>query len=255
MSIHRKYKFIHKIGSGCFGTIYKGQNIRTGEFVAIKVEPTHSEIQLLLHEASIYPRLKGCYYVPELKWVGKDEYNHYMVLTLLGPSLYGAGPLSLSLVFKIGTMVLLMLKSMHDRGLVHRDLKPQNILLPLNCDISDTNHLFLVDFGFCTWIRENSEKKTHNTIGSKNYASIHSHNHMELSKRDDVESLFYILLYLYRGSLPWHQVKNESEIVFMKQRIIYDTEYPAVLLECVHYAQCMEYHESPNYFYLIHKLQ
>lgn len=85
--IANKYNIIEKIGSGTFGSIYKGQNIRTGEDVAIKVEPLQNGTNLLKNEARIYQYLKGGIGIPQVKWFGVDNTNNYMVINLLGESL------------------------------------------------------------------------------------------------------------------------------------------------------------------------
>ena len=71
--IANKYNIIEEIGSGTFGSIYKGQNIRTGEDVAIKVEPLQNGTNLLKNEARIYQYLKGGIGIPQVKWFGVDD--------------------------------------------------------------------------------------------------------------------------------------------------------------------------------------
>ena len=55
--INNKYKIIEKLGAGCFGEIYKGENIRTKERVAIKVEPISNNLKLLKNESVVYQYL------------------------------------------------------------------------------------------------------------------------------------------------------------------------------------------------------
>jgi serine/threonine protein kinase len=81
--INNKYNLIEKIGKGNFGSIYKGENIRTNELVAIKVEPIQSNTNLLKNEAKIYQYLLNSPNVPQVKWFGKDNDNYYMVINLL----------------------------------------------------------------------------------------------------------------------------------------------------------------------------
>ena len=85
--INKKYKIINKIGEGSFGLIYKGQNIRTNEYVAIKIEPIENELKLLKNESQIYQYLNNNEGIPNVKWFGKDNINYYMVINLLGHSL------------------------------------------------------------------------------------------------------------------------------------------------------------------------
>lgn len=253
--INKKYKLIDKIGSGCFGSIYKAQNIRTKEFVAIKIESIKDDLKLLKNESNVYQYLNGCEGIPCVKWFGKDEYNYYMVINLLGNSLQELinknKRFSLTLTLKIGVKMLMILKTIHEKGLVHRDIKPDNFLFGLN----QTNNIYLIDFGFCKSYIENGEhnkiKKIHHMIGSKNYASILSHKCYELSRRDDLESLGYILIYFYMGFLPWNNVSDEEIIINLKNEILKDDKYPLVLLDFLRYSRTMEYEEKPNYYLII----
>lgn len=85
--INNKYIIIDKIGIGSFGSIYRGQNIRTKEYVAIKVESINEELKMLKNETKIYKYLEGSQFISQIKWFGKDVNNYYMVIDLLGYSL------------------------------------------------------------------------------------------------------------------------------------------------------------------------
>jgi len=254
--INKKYILLEKIGSGCFGSIYKGQNIRTNEYVAIKIESIQDDLKLLKNESNIYQYLNGCEGIPCVKWFGKDENNYYMVIKLLGNSLQDLinknTTFSLAITLKIGIKMLTIIKTIHDKGLVHRDIKPDNFLFGLH---EINNNIYLIDFGFCKSYIENGEhnkiKKTHHMIGSKNYASISSHNCYDLSRRDDLESFSYMLIYLYIGGLPWNNVSDEEIIIKLKKDILKDNIYPAVLLDLLRYSRTMEYQEKPNYYLII----
>lgn len=259
--INNKYKVIEKIGSGAFGSIYKGQNIRTDEYVAIKVEPISYGLRLLINESKIYQHLNGCAGIPNVKWFGKDEVNYYMVINLLGTSLqeqlYKAGKFSLPLILKIGIKIVTLLKTIHNKGLVHRDIKPDNFLFGRGHDNTISTTLYLIDFGFCrSYLDVNNNhiqmKTISSTIGSMNYCSVSSHLRTELSRRDDLESLGYMLLYFYAGSLPWSNDDLEQVIVSKKQSIVYlKNEWPDTLLQFIHYTKKMDFTDEPNYYYII----
>jgi serine/threonine protein kinase len=254
--VNKKYKIINKIGGGSFGQIYKGQNIRTSEFVAIKVEPIAGGINLLKHESIIYQYLQNCRGVPSVKWFGKDEQNYYMVINLLGESLQSIKnkkqTFSLRLVLQIGIQITKLLKTIHDKGLVHRDIKPDNFLLGLD---NDKNNIYIIDFGFCkTYVRDGTHiplSKTSSLIGSLTYASTKAHDFIELSRRDDLESLGYMLIYFYLGNLPWQNI-SESEIKGLKRKILESDEIPGGLIEYLKYVVNLGFDEEPDYSLAIH---
>jgi serine/threonine protein kinase len=253
--INKKYLILNKIGSGSFGSIFKGQNVRTKEFVAIKVERINDELKLLKNESKIYQYLNDCSGIPSVKWFGKDDNNYYMVIDLLGNSLQELknklSSFSLALVLKIGVKIILLLKTIHEKGLVHRDIKPDNFLFGQN-KLTD---LYLIDFGLCKTYLDNDIhipiKSTHSIIGSFNYASIMSHKRIDLSRRDDLESLGYMLLYFISDNLPWNNESDENEIIKKKLEILNNNRYPHILLDFLRYVRSLEYEEKPNYYLII----
>jgi serine/threonine protein kinase len=221
--INNKYKIIEKIGNGSFGSIFKAENIRTGEYVAVKVEPITSDIRLLINESRIYQYLSHMQGIPNIKWYGKDDKNYYMVINLLGDSLETLvkkqkHSFSLKTTLYIGIQIIKLLVTIHKQKLVHRDIKPDNFLFGPN---NDKRQIYLIDFGFCkSYITSGNNhiemKSTSGLIGSPTYASINAHEYRELSRRDDLESLGYILLYLYLGKLRWQCEPDKEKIKQMK---------------------------------------
>jgi casein kinase I family protein HRR25 len=255
--INKKYRVLGKIGEGSFGLIYKGENIRTKEFVAIKVEPIEKDMKLLKNESLIYQYLNNIQGVPFVKWFGKDEKNYYMVINLLGDSLQSIknnSTFSLTSVLQIGIQIIILLKTIHDKGLVHRDIKPDNFLLGLN---NERKRIYIIDFGLCKSYMNNDKhnpiKKTNNLIGSLTYASINTHNCIEISRRDDMESLGYMLVFFYLGTLPWQELTSENIDIIknLKKDITSNDKLPQILVNYMKHVRNLEYEENPNYFFII----
>lgn len=256
--INGKYNLIEKIGSGTFGTIYKGENIRTFEKVAIKVEPVKNGTKLLKNESIIYTYLNGLKGIPNVKWFGKDNINYYMVINLLGDSLEkiknDIGHFSLNDILKIGADCLILLQSIHSKGIIHRDIKPDNFLFGLG---KVSNQIHIIDFGLAkTYIIHNKHiplKNTKGLIGSNTYASINAHHFIELSRRDDLESLAYMLLYLYFDKLPWQDIydknlkKINNLICQLKINLLNDSSIPEVFVKYLRHVQSMKFEETPDY--------
>ena len=259
--INHKYTLLEKIGEGSFGSIYRGQNIRTKEYVAIKIELIKHETKLLKHESVIYQYLINSSGVPSVKWFGKDEKNFYMVIDLLGQSLQSlknkVRTFSLKLVLQIGIMIIELLRTIHDKGLVHRDLKPENFLLGLK----KTDKIYIIDFGFSkSYLIDNKhmpQKRIGNLIGSNTYASINAHNFIELSRRDDLESLGYMLIYFYLGTLEWQQenTNGNERIKHLKECITEGNKIPPVLEIYMNYVRNLTFEETPDYNNIINRFK
>ena len=99
-------------------------------------------------------------------------------------------------------------------------------------------------------------KSTHNLIGSRTYASINAHDYLELSRRDDMESLGYMMLYFYLGELSWQDLivgsnKDIDEEIKNRKKNLKIESLPEVLVNYMKYIKSMEFTEKPNYFLII----
>lgn len=260
--INGKYNLLEKIGSGTFGTIYRGVNIRTLENVAIKVESIKNDTKLLKNESIIYRYLNGIKGIPNVKWFGKDNFNYYMVINLLGDSLQKIKNerivFSLHQTLAIGIKTLGLLESIHNKGIIHRDIKPENFLFGLN---DSSNDIHIIDFGLAkTYLIDNKHiplKMTKGLIGSKTFASINAHRFIELSRRDDLESLGYMLFYLYMDNIDWHDVcdintENANNLIRkMKMDLLINKNIPSIFIQYFTIVRNIDFEETPNYKELI----
>lgn len=257
--INNKYKLIKKIGSGNFGIIFEGINIRTHEKVAIKTELIANDLRLLKYETNIYKILNGIYGVPKIKWYGKDDLYYYMVLDLLGESLQNLKDrmscFKLKTILQFGVNMLTILQNIHDKGFIHRDIKPENFLLT----IQNPKQIYIVDFGISKpYIINNNHiefKMTNKFIGTPNFASINSHNFYEQSRRDDLESVAYILFLFYLGDLEWMDESiifsdKEDENNFIKTKkkeFIKNENVPKILMDYYKLVLDLDFVERPDY--------
>ena len=188
-----KYNLEEQIGEGSFGKIFLGSHKRTGEKVAIKIEPYSKEIKTLKYETQISQALTE---VTEpgflkVKWFGLYQENYYMVLPLLGKSLKELkGLFSLDFTIEIGKKIIRLLQILHERGFIHRDVKPDNFLFDISGKI-----LHIIDFGICKQYTK-EERMRSSFIGTLEFASKRVKALCEPSRRDDLESVAYILNYL-----------------------------------------------------------
>jgi serine/threonine protein kinase len=257
--INNKYKLIKKIGSGSFGTIFEGENIRTNEKVAIKVELISNELKLLKYETNIYKILGNIHGVPKIKWYGKDQTYYYMVMDLLGDSLEKilelSGCFKMKTVLQIGINVLNILMNIHDKGFIHRDIKPENFLLT----IPRPKKLYIIDFGISKPFIINDKhiepKMTHQFIGTQNFASINTHEFNEQSRRDDLESLAYMLICFYFGKLEWMNTdinfsNRDEENIFVKNKkkdLVNNENIPKILMDYYKSVLILGFDEKPDY--------
>jgi casein kinase 1 len=150
--------------------------------------------------------------------ISVDEEFIYFASDLLGPSIEDLYSLcnekfSLKTTLMLFYQLLERLEHMHKLQVIHRDLKPDNIMMGLG-DASNTVHL--IDFGLTRSIID-SETGKHiplvtgkSLIGTCRYVSANSHNGLELSRRDDLITLGYVMIRLFRGSLPWQSVSIQD---------------------------------------------
>ncbi|CAH2046519.1 unnamed protein product [Thlaspi arvense] len=213
--IGAKFKLGRKIGSGSFGELYLGVNVQTGEEVAVKLESVKTKHPQLHYESKLYMLLQGGTGIPNLKWFGVEGEHSVMVIDLLGPSLedlfnYCNRKFTLKTVLMLADQLLNRVEYMHTRGFLHRDIKPDNFLMGLG---RKANQVYIIDYGLGKKYRDLQTHKhipyreNKNLTGTARYASVNTHLGVEQSRRDDLESLGYVLMYFIKGSLPWQGLK------------------------------------------------
>lgn len=267
LRVARKFRVGPKIGSGSFGEIYAGTNVHTGEEVAIKLEPLKSKHPQLLYESKIYRILQGGYGIPSVKWFGSEGDYNVLVIDLLGPSLedlfnFCGKKFSLKTVLMLADQMLHRLEYMHSRSYIHRDVKPDNFLIGTG---SRKHICHIIDFGLAKKYQDPRSGRHipylegKNLTGTARYASINTHLGVEQSRRDDMESLGFVLMYFLRGSLPWQGLKATTKkqkyqrILERKQATHPDQlcrGYPSEFRDYFAHCSSLGFEDRPDYRYL-----
>lgn len=254
--------FKHKvIGKGTFSTVYLGLNTQTHTFVAVKEESVNSEHKLLEAEYNIlksahtnantnaHLSANNDFSVLEAYWYGTCGKNNYLVVTLLGNCLNDlhrkcGKRFSPKTILMLIEQILTQFKYYHKEGIIHRDIKPDNFMFEFK---KEKQSLVLVDFGLATRyidsIGSHIEYKTRAPrVGTLKYISPHVHQYKEASRRDDMYSICYLILYLLNGNLPWQGVSGSRQCKHEKifeLKSTYEPSQYADLVEC----ECVEYRD------------
>jgi len=268
----RKYNIMRAahLGSGHFGDVYMGQHNTSKLKVAVKLE--HRSGSIARREWEVMRAMDGDG-APKVYYTGMHGRYYVMVMDLLGPTLQRilegrpSRHLSWETVSIVGVRCVELLRKLHTRGYVHGDVKPENFLCAYKEEGASTpkDGLFMVDLGLASKWRDSSRASGHIMYGQRvdhfsgtvRYASVHAHLGRWLSRRDDLESLGYMLLYLYNGSLPWQGYCGDDknmQVCETKGRLTVDVMCrgaPEVLQYYLAYVRQLKFEEEPNYEYLL----
>ncbi len=214
--------YSRKLGTGIFSDIYAGTLDSTKEAVAVKIQKKN-KYNYVSNEIMIYKKLNGLEGIPKIYWSGKFDGNDTIVMQVLGQSVqkyfYNHNKkLSLWEIKDIGIQALNILESIHNRGIVHGDIKPSCFYLGLN----EKFKIYLADFGFAFGFNNNLTgnhkpfKKGVYSSADPKFCSKNCCRNYQKSRRDDIESLGYILVYLMKGFLQWESSNNALNIKQIK---------------------------------------
>jgi len=276
-----RFHLISKLGKGSFGVAYKSLDLLTNKHIAIKLErkrDTDSKNNkqrrktcVNTREISILERLNGCHRVPQLIWHGNYKQYHVMALELQGMNLSdlyekNGKKFSLQTVIYLLVECILCIEAIHAKGIVHRDIKPQNFIISCN---PLSNKLYIIDYGLSSWfINSVNEHIAFNDkcspVGTARYASIHNHRGVHQTRRDDLESIGYMICFFMKGSLPWQglreagRVRKWRKIEQKKSSVSNATLTQGLPMEFCYYldhVKKLKYGQKPNYKKLVNVMK
>ena len=266
--IFKKYKPIKKIGEGCFGNIYSVIRLKDKSIFAMKTEKINTKEKMLESEAYILYNLQKGLGIPKLITYGRNKNYNILIETLLGKSLeniFIKRQLKCNIVdvCAVGIQIIDRLEWIHSNNIIYRDIKPENFLVGIN----DPNVIYVIDFGLCKKYRSSKTgkhilpKADSKFCGNLKFSSSNTTRGKESSRRDDIISLGYMLIYLIKKRLPWDYIYKGNkltnskyiELVFLKDTNAYGKLFnglPSEFKEFIQYAENLKFDQDPNYSYL-----
>ncbi|MES1910548.1 MAG: hypothetical protein MHM6MM_003123 [Cercozoa sp. M6MM] len=276
--VDERYSVKSELGKGSFGAVFLGQSRNTGDNVALKFESIQVRSKQLEKEYRLfrefYERARQndvLLRTPRVLYFGELQEYNFMSMTLLGPSLENLfekcrRKFTLRTVLMLGDQMLSCMQFVHDNGYLHRDLKPNNFCVGL--DDNERNFVYVIDFGLAKpYLLEDGAHipltEGRSMVGTARYAPVASHIGREQGRRDELESLLFILVYFLKGKLPWqglpaknHREKNEK--ITQTKRTTTTAQLceglPAEFVELLRYVRHLKFTERPNYASMRRKL-
>lgn len=272
--VNNRYKIMDKLGEGSFGEVRLALDTTTGLSCAIKFEHK-SDVKRHLHtEYEVYTALAEAKNKDvsvdgfvNMHWYGRHGDYRCLVMDQCGSSLKDLyerchNRFPVQTVALIAIQLLSRLEVLHFAGWVHQDIKPENVVMGSG---DNKNVLYLLDYGtsaqYLDPVTKLHQAKGPSTkiVGTARYSSLNNHYGYLQSRRDDLESLGYTLLFWMLGRLPWQGINEKdfrvkwNKIRQIKKRITPEEltkGLPMQFRVYMKYVFGLRYAQAPSYSYL-----
>lgn len=261
--INRKWKIIKKITTK-EPIKYLAKNVTNNKFASLKVSNKKNK-KYLQNEAMILKKLKKSGF-PKIIWHGEDFLlnNHtFLIINQLGPSIKELFILckkkfTLKTVLMIGILCVDILKYLHSKNFIHKNINPDNLFVGIE---NMSNSIILANYEYSEKFKDDfidfhkGLKENDEFVDNKLFSSIRSDLFMNSSRRDDFESLGYLLVYLLKGGLPWEKYLDfgYQSIESFKREILIGELCEGLNYEfCVllNYFRDLGFEQVPNYAFI-----
>lgn len=270
-----RWKFGKRLDSGAHGDVYEAFDTHTGNPVVIKMSGDEESKAILDGEIETYSTvLRRCpanlfnfLCMPYFK-VTVLSYK-FLIMEMLGVTLFSFYfqnnfDVRKEITRTIFKNVLRCIEKLHTVGIVHRDIKPQNICLGSQNSIDE---LKLIDLGLatsyiddCTGYHKSQFFEKKRFIGTLPFASLNQHLGGSANRADDLESLCYTMMFVFKFELPWFPRNSAFRCVCRRGIVVEKWKslsaetickgYPPVFQSFLRHVREISFGETPNYAYL-----
>ena len=279
----------YKLGEGSFCKTFYALNEKTYQENAVKFfKAKKKNVDKFLMEKSMLERLSDSISFPSLYYCSLKDL--LLIKSLHGPNLkklfkFCEKIFPIRTTYYIGIEMISRLQEFHSKGFIHRDIKPSNFVWGKFSDSNNElkDHIFLIDYDLS--YKNKSKLNPHisfqiedSIVGNIIFKSINANDFVNQTRRDDLESVIYCLIYFIKGFLPWDEnninyayrrlnkkilrkgyiLDEENDYLISKERIIYEykkcipvknlcDELPTEFELLIHYVRNLKYDEEPDY--------
>ena len=265
--IFGKYEIIKNIEKNNNLRIYKGKNIISGELILIKIEQKEEKKKKgILEIESYYFNYLKSPGIPIIKKIG--YYDNYIISIqpLLGETLSQLfnkyyGIFKIKDITMIAIQILERIKFIHSKNIIYCDVNPNNFAIGLG---RFQNNIYMTNFNLAKRYKNKNTLEhikynlSNKVIGDYIFSSINSLRGVELSRRDDLESFGYMLIYFLKGSLPWEHIRGLNKEEKMRKIYQFRKSYdlsdlcqgvPEEFKLFLNYVKTLTFMEEPDYNY------